>query len=142
MLLAGCARYLFALALRVEGRPQRPLDPSPFRRRLAGFQMGLLAVCLVPGITLRWSVPAAFALGVPFLVGFARDYLVSSGRLDPAGVPWLGRLRKPAALTAVGAAVPLAALGLGPLALGAFLFAWLLTPAVRRRSRSLPRPAG
>ncbi len=141
---AGFARYFFALGLRIEavaGRARKELDPSRFRRRLAGFQMGLLAVCLIPGLTTRWSTPAAIVLGVPFLAGFVRDYLVASGRLDPAGARWtdlanrLAATRKPAALTSAALALVLlaAALGAGlptgPLALGAFLLAWLLTPA-------------
>ena len=85
-LLAGFGRYLFGAALFVEerlGRRLRALPPSPFRRRLAGFQMGLVAVCLAPFIEPQWAPPATAALGAPFLLGFARDYLISTGRIDP-----------------------------------------------------------
>ncbi len=123
-LLLGFARYLYALGLWLEGA-RRPLDPNPFRRRLAGFQMGLLAVCLVPGITPRWSLPAALALGVPFLLSFARDYLVVSGRLAPGAGARLARFRRPAAAAALLAALVLSAFD-GPAALGAFLLGWLL----------------
>lgn len=148
-LAAGFARYLFAAGLFVErrlGRPTKDLPPSRFRRRLAGFQMGLLAVCLAPGIEARWALPSAVALGAPFLLGFVRDYLTASARLDPAGQGMrrfdarLGRLR-PAASRAAGLlAAALGALGLagmpgGSFALAAFFFAWLIRPP-----RSTARP--
>ena len=94
-LLAGFARYLCALGLFFDersGRRRRELDPSPFRRRLAGFQMALVAASLAPlpslGFPERWAHPAALALGAPFLLGFARDYLVLSDRLAPEGPRW------------------------------------------------------
>ncbi len=141
-LVAGFARYLLGIGLLFErrlGRPPGPLPPSPFRRRLAGFQMGLLAVCLAPGIRPEWAAPSAVALGGPFLLGFLRDYLAVTGRLDPAGrasralLSFLKRARRPAALTAAVAAALLGALRLtgaptGAWALAAFFFAWLLGP--------------
>ena len=148
-LAAGFARYLFGAGLLVErlcGRPPKDLAPSPFRRRLAGFQMGLLAVCLVPGIEPHWALPSAVALGGPFLVGFVHDYLLASGRLDPASegsrsfVSRLGRLRAAARRIAAVLAGALGALRIagfptGSLALAAFFFAWL---TLRPRSAVLP----
>ncbi len=134
---AGFARYLFGAGLVLErrsGRRVRPLDPSPFRRRLAGFQMGMLAVCLAPGIEAEWATPSAFALGVPFLLGFLRDYLVVTGRGDPwrrlAGAE---RFRPVASRAATLAAAllgtaKLAGFPTGSLALAAFFFAWLIRP--------------
>ena len=141
-LLAGFGRYLFGAALSVErrlGRRLTDLPDSPFRRRLAGFQMGLFAVCLAPGIQREWALPSTLALGIPFLAGFTRDYLVVTGRLHPDGegsrrfVLLLGRLRTPASrtfalLAAALGALKLAGLPTGALAVGAFFFAWLLTP--------------
>ena len=153
-LLAGFARYLCALGLFFDerlGRRRRELDPSPFRRRLAGFQMALVAASLAPlpslGFPERWAHPAALALGAPFLLGFARDYLALSGRLDPAGPRWrtlagfLARRRCPAFRAGAAAAAVLAALTLlgpdpsrfGPPALAAALFTALITPARRPR---------
>ena len=153
-LLAGFARYLCALGLFVEersGRRRRALDPSPFRRRLAGFQMALVAASLAPvaspGFPERWAHPAALALGAPFLLGFARDYLVLSGRLDPEGARWralagfLARRRRLACAAGAAAAAALSALALfgpdasrfGPPALAAALFTALVTPALRPR---------
>ena len=139
-LAAGLGRYLFGAALFFEarwGRRLRDLPPSPFRRRLAGFQMGLLAVCLAPGIEPAWALPSTVALGVPFLLGFGRDYLIASGRLDPASVgsrrfvSLLAKLRSPASGTAALLALALGAAKLagfstGSWFLAAFFFAWLL----------------
>lgn len=144
-LLAGFGRYLFGAALSVEerlGRRRKELPPSPFRRRLAGFQMGLLAVCLAPGIELEWAVPSTAALGVPFLLGFGRDYLIASGRVDPSSVgsqrflSRLGRLRSPAfgtaaLLTAAFGALNLTGVPTGSWTLAAFFFAWLMLPSKR-----------
>ena len=139
-LLAGFGRYLFGAALFVErrlGRQLADLPPSPFRRRLAGFQMGLLAVCLVPGIEPEWALPSTLALGIPFLAGFARDYLLASGRLDPRGagsrrlVARLRGLRFPvgwmsALLAAILGVLKMAGLSTGAWGLAAFFFGWLI----------------
>lgn len=150
-LAAGFARYLFGGALLLEarlGRRPRELPPSAFRRRLAGFQMGLVAVCLAPFIEPAWAPPATLALGAPFLAGFGRDYLIASGRLDPDGLrsrrflSRLERLRSPASgaaavLAVVLGAAKLAGLPTGSWFLAAFFFAWLMRPprpGARRRS--------
>ncbi len=144
-LLAGFGRYLFGAALFVEerfGRRMGKLPPSPFRRRLAGFQMGLVAVCLAPFIEPEWAPPATAALGIPFLIGFGRDYLIASRRLDPERpksqqfVSALQRLRAPASavaavLTAALVAAKLAGLATGSEALAAVFFAWLMFPGRR-----------
>ena len=144
-LLAGCGRYLFGAALFVErrlGRRLVELPASPFRRRLAGFQMGLVAVCLAPFIEPEWAPPATLALGLPFLVGFARDYLIGTGRLDPESARSrrltrvFGRLRRPVSRVAALAAVALGVLKLAGLAVGswglaAFFFGWLVRPGKR-----------
>ncbi len=138
-LAAGLARYLFGAGLFIErhlGRRPQKLSPSPFRRRLAGFQMGLLVVCLAPGIELRWALPSSVALGAPFLAGFVHDYLLASGRLGQGLRQFafrLDRLRAPASriaafLAAALGALKLAGLPTGSLALAAFFFAWLMRP--------------
>jgi len=151
-LLAGFGRYLFGAALFAEkrwGRRLVDLPLSPFRRRLAGFQMGLVAVCLAPFIDPEWAPPATVALGAPFLLGFARDYLVRSGRLDPESggsrrlTDLLGRLRRPVSRTAAAAALALgllklAGLSVGSWGLAAFFFGWLVRPGRRLRGRGRP----
>lgn len=156
-LAAGAARYLCALGLFLEerlGRRRRGLDPSPFRRRLAGFAMALvagsLATGLPGGLPAAFAHPAALTLGAPFLVGFARDYAVLSGRLDPEGPRWravaafLARRRRPAFHAGAAVAALLAALtlvvpdaaALGPWTVAAAAFTALLTPARRPGSAS------
>ena len=139
-LVAGLGRYLFGAALFVEerlGRRLRALPPSPFRRRLAGFQMGLVAVCLAPFIEPQWAPPATAALGAPFLLGFARDYLISTGRIDPEStgarrrVLRLQTLRGPvsrsaAVLAAALGILRLAGFSTGSWGLAAFFFGWLV----------------
>ena len=141
-LLAGFGRYLFGAGLFVEARLGRRLSglpPSRWRRRLAGFQMGLVAVCLAPFIEPAWSPPATLALGVPFLIGFGRDYLIASGRLDPLHprsrrrAALLRRLQAPARglaalLAALLGVAKLAGFSTGSGALAAFFLAWLLLP--------------
>lgn len=136
-LVAGFARYLFGIGLGVGrslGRAPAPLPPSPFRRRLAGFQMGLLAVCLGPWVRPEWAEPSAFALGIPFLVGFALDFLFVIGALDPQRPRWrrgfrrLAGFRRPGALGCFAASVALGGFGAGAWALGAFFLGWLLWP--------------
>ena len=151
-LLAGFGRYLFGAALLVEkrlGRRLAELPSSPFRRRLAGFQMGLVAVCLAPFIEPAWAPPATLALGLPFLIGFARDYLIRSGRLDPESAAscrltdFLGRLRRPASRIVAAAAAALGILKLAGLAVGswglaAFFFGWLVRPGRRPVGQGRP----
>lgn len=156
-LAAGFARYLAGAALAAEsrlGRRRRALDPSPFRRRLAGFQMVLVAASLAPAATPEWLGPAAVALGIPFLAGFARDYSVSSGRLDPDGDAWraagraLARARRPLSAAAGVSAVAAGGLWLsgvpelGPAAAAAGSLAALTatgSPAPRETAKSVAR---
>lgn len=145
-LIAAFARYLFGAGLALEhrtGRIPRALPGSRFRRRLAGFQMGLLAVCLGPWVRPGWALPSTLALGAPFLVSFVVDYLLVTGRLEPDGRRWsaavsfLRRARRPGWRVATGVAAALGALalfgaGTGWWALGAFFLAWLLRPECHR----------
>lgn len=154
-LLAGFGRYLFGAALFVEerfGRRLRELPPSRVRRRLAGFQMGLVAVCLAPFIEPEWAPPATMALGAPFLLGFGRDYLIRTGRIDPEStgvrrrVARIEKLRRPvshsaAVLAAALGILKLAGLSTGSWALAAFFFGWLVLPGRRNSSRIPPPPS-
>ena len=112
-LAAGLARYLYGAGLffaRRLGRPRAPLPESSFRRRLAGFQMGLLAVCLGPWVQPEWAAPPTLALGGAFLAGFSVDFLFAVGAVDPQGsrwrrvAGWLHRGRRPAAIGCLVAA--------------------------------------
>jgi CDP-diacylglycerol--glycerol-3-phosphate 3-phosphatidyltransferase len=82
----GVAKYLFSggIAWRLRrGKTVHPLPPSFMRRRLAGFQMGILAVFLWPIARPPGTVLAELIVGVPLLIGFIRDWLLVSGTLDP-----------------------------------------------------------
>jgi len=85
-LLVSIAYYLFVIGIKVRERNNKqvyPLQPSPLRRTLAGFQMGYVAVVLWPPFNAEVTVLAGFAFMVPLLIGFAVDWLVVSGRLQP-----------------------------------------------------------
>ncbi|MBN2554097.1 MAG: CDP-alcohol phosphatidyltransferase family protein [Spirochaetales bacterium] len=99
-LCIGAARYVFAWALAwrtLRGRPVYPLAPSYMRRRLAGFQMGILAVFLWPIARPPGTLLAELIIGVPLLLGFIRDWLQASGALDLED-PVYRRLRDAACL--------------------------------------------
>jgi CDP-diacylglycerol--glycerol-3-phosphate 3-phosphatidyltransferase len=86
-LYIGVAKYVFAggIAWRsFRGKALYPLPPSYMRRRLAGFQMGILAVLLWPIARPPGTVLAELIVGVPLLLGFIRDWMLVSGALDPA----------------------------------------------------------
>lgn len=98
-LSVGLARYTFVAGLawrRLRGLPCFDLSPSRCRRWMAGCQMGFLSAALWPWVVPEAASVAAICLGTPLLLGFARDWLVVSGRLDPQAssyLRWRGRLR-------------------------------------------------
>lgn len=83
-LLVGLARYLFIagewvlekLSLTVFEPP-----PNPARRPLAGAQMGFTAAVLLPIFSPPGTYLVAGLFALPFLIGFAYDWLVVSGSL-------------------------------------------------------------
>jgi len=86
-LAVGLAKPAYAAALglqRLLGGRERELPPSYLRRRLAGFQMGLAAVCLWPLARPPATVLGQALIGIPFLSGFLRDGLAALGLLDPS----------------------------------------------------------
>jgi phosphatidylglycerophosphate synthase len=97
-LAVGLAKPAYAAALglrRLAGGPLHELPPSYLRRRLAGFQMGVTAVCLWPAAAPPATILAQVLLGVPLLTGFLRDGLAACGLLDPsrpAYQSWKARL--------------------------------------------------
>jgi CDP-diacylglycerol---glycerol-3-phosphate 3-phosphatidyltransferase len=91
-LLICAARYLFTGGiwhLKRQGKPVYDLPPSILRRSLAGFQMSFMAVVLLPVFAPPATWIAAAGFGVPFLAGFLRDWLVVSGRIAPASIPYM-----------------------------------------------------
>lgn len=83
-LLVSIAYYLFQWGIRWRqrsGRPVYPLPPSQVRRYLAGLQMALVAIALWPPLPADITRVLGFALMIPLLLGFVRDWLHVSGRL-------------------------------------------------------------
>jgi CDP-diacylglycerol--glycerol-3-phosphate 3-phosphatidyltransferase len=84
-LAVGFARYAFVAGLwmvRRTGRETRTLAFSARRKVLAGVQMTVLAVLLVPGIPAIVAVIAETLVAIPFLGGFVKDWVSAAGILD------------------------------------------------------------
>jgi len=85
-LTLGLARYLFVFGLWWRKRRRMPvyeLQPSVHRRIFAGFQMGFMSAVLWPILPADGSTIAGTLFAIPTTLGFLRDWLVVSGRLDP-----------------------------------------------------------
>jgi CDP-diacylglycerol--glycerol-3-phosphate 3-phosphatidyltransferase len=83
-LLVGLAYYLFLLGIWWRQKRHLPLvalQSRPYARIIAGFQMGLVAMALLPLFNPPFSTIAAVLVMTPLLVGFCRDWLVVSCRL-------------------------------------------------------------
>jgi len=81
-LLVGLARYLFIFGIwtrRQLGKPIYELTPNITRRPFAGVQMGFIAVVLFPVFSPPGTALVAALIALPFLVGFALDWLLVSG---------------------------------------------------------------
>ncbi len=91
-LFIALSRYLFLFGIwwrKRRGRPVYDLPPSTHRRIVAGFQMGFTSVMLWPIVYPPGTTLAGVAFAIPFTVSFVRDWLVVSGRLDPASARYL-----------------------------------------------------
>jgi CDP-diacylglycerol--glycerol-3-phosphate 3-phosphatidyltransferase len=92
-LVVGLARYgflLWAVALRILGRPVYELPPSRVRRALAGLEIGFLSAALWPIIPPPLALLTGSVFAVPFLISFGRDALVVGGFVDIASPRYLG----------------------------------------------------
>ena len=86
-LSVGLARYLFVFGLWWRNRTARPLydmPPSIHRRIMAGMLMGFMTVVLWPIVPAAMATIAAYVIVIPVLLGFSRDWLFVSGRLQAA----------------------------------------------------------
>lgn len=102
-LLASASRYLFVFGQwtrQRQGKPVYHLPPSATRRPLAGLQMGLISAVLWPILEPPATTIAATLIMAPFLVGFIRDWLVVSGRIDPDSAGYEKAHRQTATLLA------------------------------------------
>ncbi|WP_191965462.1 MULTISPECIES: CDP-alcohol phosphatidyltransferase family protein [Haloferax] len=85
-LSVGAARYVFVAGLwwrERTGRPTFDLPPRPSRRVLAGLQMAVVPVALAPGVADAWIPFVAGVAASGLLLGFGRDWLYVSGRIEP-----------------------------------------------------------
>lgn len=87
-LLVGLAYYHFLLGIwwrQQRDLPLVALQPRPYSRIIAGFQMGVVAMALLPLFNPPFTAIAASLVMTPLLVGFGRDWLVVSCRLRTDG---------------------------------------------------------
>ena len=87
-LLVGLAYYPFIFGIWLRQKRRQPLvalQPRPYARIIAGFQMGLVGMALLPILHPTFTVVAAYIFMMPLLVGFLRDWLVVSCRLATDG---------------------------------------------------------
>jgi CDP-diacylglycerol--glycerol-3-phosphate 3-phosphatidyltransferase len=133
-LAVGLAYYLFHGGLWWRSRLGRPAYPermiaSRYTRQFAGCQMGLVATALFPVLGPPGTTITAALFMTPNLVLFLRDWLVVSGRLDPAAARFPPQLER----AATAAALPLrlaAAAGLILLVTSGLLPVVAVAPAV------------
>jgi len=87
-LLVGLAYYPFAFGIWLRQRKSLPvvaLQPRPYARIIAGFQMGLVAMALMPIFTPQYTFMVSYVFMTPLLIGFVRDWLVVSCRIETFG---------------------------------------------------------
>lgn len=85
-LLVGLAYYLFELARYIRlwsGKQVYELDTSMFRRIIAGYQMGFLAVALLPLFPVQSMHIAALVFFIPTMAIFTRDTGLMYGLINP-----------------------------------------------------------
>lgn len=86
-LLVGIARYLFIIGInfrKARNKTIYNLEPSVFRRGMAGLQIGFVTVMIFPVVSPPATTFAATLFMIPFLGGFIYDWLsVSGGRKSP-----------------------------------------------------------
>jgi CDP-diacylglycerol---glycerol-3-phosphate 3-phosphatidyltransferase len=96
-LLMGLARYLFVggLAWRAwRGLPVYDLPPSAYGRLVAALFMSFVAVVLWPVLDPAATRFAAIWFALPLAASFSRDWLVVSGRIDPASPAYRAALSR------------------------------------------------
>ena len=87
-LLVGMAYYLYTFGIWLRRHRALPViawRARPYARIIAGCQMGLLAMVLLPIFHRPFSFIAGYLFMTPLLLGFVRDWLVISGRLATDG---------------------------------------------------------
>lgn len=83
-LLVGLAYYFYVFGIWLRQRQALPLvdlQSRPYARIIAGCQMGLVAMALLPIFKPVFTSLAAYIFMIPLLIGFLRDWLVVSCRI-------------------------------------------------------------
>lgn len=83
-LMVGLVYYPFILGIRMrqkKGLPVVALRSRPYARIIAGCQMGLVGMALLPIFHPAFTTAAAYIFMTPLLLGFLRDWLVVSCRI-------------------------------------------------------------
>jgi CDP-diacylglycerol---glycerol-3-phosphate 3-phosphatidyltransferase len=83
-ILVGLAYYPFILGIRLRQKSALPvvaLRSRPYSRIIAGCQMGLVGMVLLPIFNPKFTFVAAYIFMTPLLLGFFRDWLVVSCRI-------------------------------------------------------------
>jgi CDP-diacylglycerol--glycerol-3-phosphate 3-phosphatidyltransferase len=96
-LLMGLARYLFVAGLawrRWRGLPVHDLPGSIHGRIVAALFMSFVAVVLWPALDPAATRFAAIWFALPLAASFGRDWLLVSGRADPASAAYRAALRR------------------------------------------------
>lgn len=94
----SAAYYLFIFGLywrQKNSLPVFPLLPSQLRRAFAGFQMGFVALILLPAFSSEITKLLGIAFMLPILIGFLIDWLVVSGCIDgtkPQTIKYFSRI--------------------------------------------------
>ncbi len=81
----GLAYYLFQFGIwfrKKNGRQVITLEPHPAKRMIAGFQMGLVAIALLPVFSRPAMTIAALIFMIPLLSSFLRDWFVICGYVE------------------------------------------------------------
>ncbi|MCG6972123.1 MAG: CDP-alcohol phosphatidyltransferase family protein [Desulfobacterales bacterium] len=84
-LLVGLAYYPFVLGIWLRQKRALPviaLRPRPCARIIAGFQMGLVGIALLPIFNPVFTYAAALIFMAPLLIGFLGDWLMVSCRVQ------------------------------------------------------------
>jgi CDP-diacylglycerol--glycerol-3-phosphate 3-phosphatidyltransferase len=81
-LSVGLAYYLLTFGIWLRKRYSKPVykvKPRRSARIIAGCQMGLVGIALLPVISPRITTAAAYIFMIPLLVGFTKDWMIASG---------------------------------------------------------------
>ncbi len=84
-LSVSVAYYLFQFGIWYRKKNNKPViepEPHPAKRMIAGFQMGLVAIALIPLFSLPAITIAAIIFMVPLLAGFLKDGFHICGYLE------------------------------------------------------------